>query len=47
MIEAEQEPRIKFRGTSIEVDFNWLERLTFDDGEALSYKRVRSTLLCY
>lgn len=42
MLEGEDEPALKFRGTSLELHMNWLDRLTFSDGDAYSWKKVRT-----
>ncbi|CAL8466614.1 g6150 [Coccomyxa elongata] len=40
MLEGEDEPALKFRGTSLELHMNWLDRLTFFDGDAYSWKKM-------
>ena len=40
MLEGEDEPALKFWGTSLELHMNWLDRLTFSDGDAYTWKKV-------
>jgi hypothetical protein len=39
-LEGEDEPSIKFHTTSIELQLNWLDRLTFSDGDVYTWKKV-------
>ena len=45
MLQAETEFRLR-QGAALEVDLNMVECITFDDGEAFTYKRVRLLCLC-
>ncbi|BDA41103.1 Oxysterol-binding protein-related protein 1A [Coccomyxa sp. Obi] len=40
MLEGEDEPTLKFRGPSLELHMNWLEHLTFSDGDAYTWKKM-------
>ena len=40
MLEGEDEPALRFWGASMELHLNWLDRLTFSDGDAYSWKKV-------
>lgn len=42
VLEGEDEPAIKFRGAALELHLNWLDRLTFSDGDAYSWKKARA-----
>ena len=38
---GEDEPRVRFWGTSIDMHLHWNVALTFADGEAFSWRKVR------
>jgi hypothetical protein len=40
MLEGEDEPSIKISIPSLELDLNWLDRVTFADGDVYSWKKV-------
>ena len=39
-LEGEDEPSVKFWGTSVEIHLNWIDALTFDDGDVFTWKKV-------
>lgn len=39
-LEGEDEPSVKFRGATIELHLNWLDSLTFSDGDAYTWDKV-------
>lgn len=41
-LEGEDEPSVKFHTTSIEMQLNWLDKLTFSDGDVYTWKKVGS-----
>ena len=41
-LEGEDEPKLRFQATSIEMCLNWLDNLTFSDGDTYSWKKVHS-----
>ncbi|CAL5227336.1 g10279 [Coccomyxa viridis] len=45
-LEGEDEPSIKFHTTSVELILNWLDRLTFSDGDIYSWKKMTTGAPC-
>ena len=41
-LEGEDEPSVKFHTTSVELQLNWLDKLTFSDGDVYTWKKVGS-----
>ena len=39
-LEGEDEPVVKFWGTSVELRLNWLDCLTFSDGDVYTWTKV-------
>ena len=39
-LEGEDEPSVRFWGTSVEIHLNWIDALTFDDGDVFTWKKV-------
>ncbi|KAK9916529.1 hypothetical protein WJX75_003761 [Coccomyxa subellipsoidea] len=44
LLEGEDEPALRFWGASLELHLNWLDHLTFSDGDAYSWKKARTQL---
>ena len=42
VLEGEDEPSVKIWPTCLELHLNWLDRLTFSDGDVYSWKKVPS-----
>ena len=48
-LEGEDEPVVKFWGATVELRLNWLDCLTFSDGDAYTWTKVHrpgSGLMC-
>lgn len=41
-LEGEDEPKLRFRATSVEMCLNWLDTLTFSDGDVYTWEKVHS-----
>lgn len=37
---GEDEPRVSFWGSSVDIHLNWTDNLTFHDGETFSWRKV-------
>lgn len=44
LLKGEDEPALRFWGASLELHLNWLDHLTFSDGDAYSWKKARTQL---
>ena len=40
VLEGEGEPAVKFKNTTLNLHLNWLDRLTFADGDVFTWKKV-------
>ena len=45
VLEGEDEPSVKIWPTSLELHLNWLDRLTFADGDVYTWKKVCAILV--
>lgn len=42
---GEDEPRVRFWGSSVDIHLNWTDVLTFDDGDRYSWRKVSTRAL--
>jgi hypothetical protein len=39
-MEADDEPKIHFKGTTMDLVLHWRDQITFDDGDVYAYTKV-------